>query len=216
MAAIIGSNVKVEIQSGVTVDSPVVTVTAVTKASPGVATATGHGLTTGDVVKFAVAGGMVQLDGQAVRVIVLTSSTFSLENLDTTTYDTWTTGTVDHVTAFSTFAASQSLTMPNPAPVKLDTTTLIDTQKQYVYGMPDAPDGSITGLFNPGGAAEALIIAATRTNSSLVFRITFASGQKRIFNAFVSGGSGFEMSTNAVAHSTTSFTPIKLVVDYTV
>ncbi len=215
MAAIVGSNVKVEIQASTTVDSPVVTITSITKANPGVATASGHGLTNGDVVKFAVIGGMVQLDGQAVRVSAVSTNNFTLEGLDTTTYDTWTVGSVDHVSAFTTFAASQSLTMPNPAPLKLDTTTLIDKVKKYVYGMPDAPDGSITGLFNPGGAAEALIIAATNANASLVFRITFASGQKRIFNAFVSGGSGFEMATNAVAHATTSFTPQGLVMDYT-
>jgi hypothetical protein len=216
MAAIIGSNVKIEIQAGITADSPPLVISAITKANPGVVTASGHSMVAGDIIKFAVSDGMVQLDGQAVRVSNVSGPNFTLENLDTSTYDTWTTGTVDIVTQFATYAAAQNISMPNPAPVKLDTTTLIDTEKQYVFGMPDAPDGSATALFNPGGTAEALIKAATRTNSSIVVRITFAHGQKRIFNAFVSGGSGFTMGVNAVAQATIAFTPIRQVLDYTI
>lgn len=216
MQAIVGSNVKVEIESGLVVESPPINVTAVTKANPGVVTANGHGLANGDVVKWSVSAGMVQLDGQAVRVSGVTTNNFTLENLDTSDYDTWTTGSVDLIDTFVTYAASTSISMPNPAPVKLDSTTLIDKSKHYVFGMPDAPDGSATALFNPGGSAEEIIKAATRTNSSLAIRITFASGQKRIFNAFVSGGSGFTMGSNQVATSQIAFTPLAEVVDYTV
>ncbi|MGH7785089.1 MAG: hypothetical protein ACREO5_14775, partial [Candidatus Binatia bacterium] len=97
MAAIVGSNVKVEIQSGVTVDSPVITVTAITLANPGVASATAHGLSNGAVVKFSVSAGMVQLDGQAARVANVAADTFELEGLDTSSYDAWTSGTLDTI-----------------------------------------------------------------------------------------------------------------------
>lgn len=216
MQAIVGSNVKVEIQSALVGASPPISVSAITKANPGVATAVGHGMATGDVARFTVSEGMVELDGQAVRIIRLTADSFSLENLDTSDYDTWTTGAVDSVETFVTYAASTSISMPNPAPTKLDSTTLIDRVKHYVFGMPDAPDGSATALFNPAGTAEAIIKAATRLNSQLVIRITFAAGQKRIFNAFVSGGSGFTMGSNQVATSQIAFTPIAEVVDYTI
>lgn len=216
MQAIVGSNVKVEIQSALVGASPPISVSAITKDNPGVATAVGHGMATGDVARFTVSEGMVELDGQAVRIIRLTADSFSLENLDTSDYDTWTTGAVDSVETFVTYAASTSISMPNPAPTKLDSTTLIDRVKHYVFGMPDAPDGSATALFNPAGTAEAIIKAATRLNSQLVIRITFAAGQKRIFNAFVSGGSGFTMGSNQVATSQIAFTPIAEVVDYTI
>ena len=216
MQAIVGSNVKVEIESGLVVESPPISISAISQANPGVVTAAGHGLSNGDVVKFSVTEGMVQLDGQAVRVSAVSTNNFTLENLDTSDYDAWTTGSVDLIDTFVTYAASTSISMPNPAPVKLDSTTLQDKTKHYVFGMPDAPDGSATALFNPGGSAEEIIKAATRTNSSLVIRITFASGQKRIFNAFVSGGSGFTMGSNQVATSQMSFTPLAEVVDYTV
>lgn len=212
MSAIIGTNAKVEVQQ--TLGSPV-TVSAVTLASPGVATATSHGFANGDVVLFSVAGGTVELDQQAVRVANITTNTFELEGLDTSAYTAWTAGTVKKVTAFSTLSSAQDVTMPNPTPAKIDVTTLIDTAKQYVYGLPDAPDGSITGLFNPGGTAEGLIYAATNTNATMVFRLSFSGGTKHsIFNANVSGGQGFSMATNAAATATIAFTPLKKVMHY--
>jgi len=75
MQAIVGSNVKVEIESGLVVESPPISISAITQANPGVVTAAGHGLSNGDVVKFSVTEGMVQLDGQAVRVSGVSGAT---------------------------------------------------------------------------------------------------------------------------------------------
>jgi len=211
MDAIIGTNVRVEVQQTLGSD---LAVTAITKANPGVATLTAHGLANGDVIVWDIDGGMVELDGQACRVANVAANTFELEGIDTTDYSTYTSGAANEVTAFQTMAAAQNITMPNPAPTKLEKTTLIDKSRQYAYGLPDAPDGSIAGLFNPTGTAEALIKAATKANATMVFRVTFASGLKTIFNANVSGGSGFDLQQNAVATATTSFTPVKDVQHY--
>jgi hypothetical protein len=211
--AIIGTNCKVEVEA--VVDSPDLVITAVTKANPGKATASAlHGLQNGDVVRMHVISGMVELNGQACRVSGIAGSDFNLEGIDTTNFSTWDSGHAEHISTFQTLSSAQNVTMPNPAPAKIDITTLIDKSKQYAYGLPDAPDGSITGLFNPGGAAEQLIFAATAENTALVFRITFAAGQKTIFNANVSGGSGFDLATNAAATATVSFTPVKQVCHY--
>jgi hypothetical protein len=209
--AIIGTNITVSVEQ--TLGSPV-TVTAVTKASEGVVTAAGHGFVAGDIVKFSVSAGMVELHQQAVRVSSALTDTFTLEGLDTTLYSTWTAGTVSDITAFQTLSNAQNISMPNPAPAKIDITTLIDKSKQYAFGLPDAPDGSITGLFDPTLSAVALIRAATRTNDDLTFRVAFAGGQFAIFNALVSGGQGFDLQANAAATSVISFTPIKEVMFY--
>lgn len=214
MAAIIGSNITVSVEK--TLGSPI-TVTAVTKATEGVATAAAHGLAEGDIVKFSVSAGMVELDGQAVRVKNAGSDQFTLEGLDTTSYSTWTTGTATEVTDFATMSNAQTVSMPNPTPAKIDITTLIDKSKQYAYGLPDAPDGSIAGLFNPTLEAETLIKAATKANSALVFKLAFPSGapvRTALFNANVSGGTGFELPANAAATGTTAFTPVKDVMYY--
>lgn len=214
MSALIGTNITVSVEK--TLGAPI-TVTALTKANPGVATAAAHGLAEGDIVRFSVSAGMVELDGQAVRVTGTGSDQFTLEGLDTTSYSTWSSGTATEVTAFSTMSNAQTVSMPNPAPAKIDVTTLIDKAKQYAYGLPDAPDGSITGLFNPTLEAETLIKAATKTNTALVFKLAFPSGapvRTTVFNANVSGGSGFELPANAAATSTVSYTPVKDVMHY--
>lgn len=209
--AILGTNITVSVQS--TLGSPL-TVSAVSKANPGVATSTAHGLSNGDIVRFDISGGMVELDGQAVRVANVAANTFELESLDTSDYSTYTSGTCTEVTAFSTLADAQQITMPNPTPAKIDITTLVDKVKQYAYALPDAPDGSVSGLFNPTSTAYGLIRTATKGNDEMVWKVVFASGLTAIFNSNVSGGTGFDLQTNQAATATISFTPIKDVMYY--
>ena len=207
----IGTNMTVEVES--TKASPL-TVTAVTKANPGVATSTAHGGANGDVVVFAAAAGMVELNTQAVRMANVATDTFELESLDTSDYSTWTAGTATEVDAWHTMSNSQSVSMPNPAPDRKQITTLIDKSHQYQYGLPDAPDGTISGLYDPLGAAEAEIKVATKATEARVFRATWSGGQVTLFNANVSGGSGFDLSQNEIVTATMSFTPLKDVMDY--
>lgn len=209
--AIIGSNIRVEVQQTL---GSAKTISAITKANPGVVSSTAHGFDNGDVVVFTMSEGMVELDGQAGRVANKTTDAFEIEGLDTSAYSTFTAGTCKEVTAFQTMSAAQNVSMPNPAPAKIDITTLIDKTKQYQYGLPDAPDGTINGLFNPAGTAEALIKAATKANTPLVFRLTYSDSRKSLFNANVSGGTGFDLQPNAAATATVSFTPVKDVMHF--
>jgi hypothetical protein len=59
-----------------------------------------------------------------------------------------------------------------------------------------------------------LIFTATQNNAEMVFRISFAGGQKTVFNSNVSGGSGFDLQPNAAATATVSFTPIGNICHY--
>lgn len=207
----IGTNMNVAIEAS---RDTALTVTGVTNANPGVATSAAHGLSNGDIVVFSVSSGMVELDGQAVRVSAVDTNTFTLEGLDTTDYSTWVSGTAEEILTWSTIAGAQQASMPDPAPNKIDITTLIDKSKQYAYGLPDAPDGTISGLYDPANAGVAIVKAATKANAAKVFRIRWAGGQYTYFNANVSGGSGFDLQANAAATATISFTPVKDVMDY--
>src|SRR6478736_1506954 len=109
MDAIVGTNVRVQVQSTLGADKAV---TAIAVTTAGV--------------------GMVQLDGQAVRIENVTTNTFDLEDLDMSDFDDWIAAAgnvVNKVTAFQTYQAAQNITMPNPAPTKLDKTTLLDKVK---------------------------------------------------------------------------------------
>lgn len=206
-----GTNMSVAIEAS---RDTAITVTAVTLANPGVATATAHGLSNGDIVIFDCPTGMVELDGQAVRVSAVDVNTFTLEGLDTSSYTAWGTGTAEEILTWTTLSGAQSISMPDPAPNKIDITTLIDKTKQYGYGLPDAPDGTITGLYDPANAGVIAVKAATKANAAKVFRVSWAGTPRTYFNANVSGGSGFDLQANAAATATISFTPVRDVMDY--
>jgi len=209
--AFIGKNVTIEVEK--TLDTAI-TITALTAASPGVATSVAHGLANGDIIVFNVAGGMVELDGQAVRVANQAADTFELEDLDTSAYSTWTTGTCQEVTAWETLGNSQTISAPDPSPEKIDITTLIDKVKQSAFGLPEAPDGTITGLYDPAAAGVLEVKEATKNNEDRVLRVTWAGGETTLFNALMSGGSGFDLQQNQAATANIAFTPVKDIMYY--
>ena len=69
-----------------------VRITVITKASPPVVTAAGHGFTTGDSVRIddILKADMNQLNGRTYTIIVLTVDTFSLTGIDSTNFTTHT------------------------------------------------------------------------------------------------------------------------------
>ena len=92
----IGTNMSVAVES--TITTAYTNISAITKADPGeVTTGAAHGLSTGDVLKFAVSAGMVELDGQVVRITTTATDTFELESLDTTDYSTFTAGSYQEI-----------------------------------------------------------------------------------------------------------------------
>jgi hypothetical protein len=209
----IGTNMTVQVES--TLEVAYTNISAITKADPGeVTTATAHGLLTGDILKFAASAGMVELDGQLGRIITSDTATFTIESLDTTDYSVFTAGSYQEISAWHTLSNAQSASMPDGTPEKIDITTLIDKSKQYAYGLADAPDGSIAGLYDPANAGVIAIKAASKSNTALGFQILWSGGESTIFNANVSGGSGFELAQNDAAKATISFTPVKDVLDY--
>ena len=73
------------------------TITAATKASPGVLTSNSHGFSNGDEIFIASVGGMTELNGRNYRVANSTTNTFTLTDLfgvaiNTTSFTTYTSG----------------------------------------------------------------------------------------------------------------------------
>lgn len=73
------------------------TITAITKANPGVVTSNGHGFSNGDRLILTGVGGMTELNNRQVVVAGVTTNTFQLtdtdgNNIDTSGYTTYTSG----------------------------------------------------------------------------------------------------------------------------
>ena len=144
--ALLGKNVKVEIESSL---SASLVVTGVTVADPAVATSASHGLSDGDVVVFKALRGMVSLNGQVARVVNATTDTFELEDFDTSRYSAWTAGTCDKISSWETLGNAQGVSLTDIPPEKVDLTSLRSKTKKYTYGLPNTLDGTINGLYAP-------------------------------------------------------------------
>jgi hypothetical protein len=176
---IIGRGVRVEVGK---TEGAAKTVTAITKANPGVATSTAHGLTAKSVGYFLSVTGMVNVEGQAVRLGTTDTNTFQLEDIDTTDYPAFTGGTFIPVTAWSTLAKSTSISEGGGEADKLNATTLLDNIRQERNGLLAAETMSI-GLLAESLASEALQIVrrAARNSQLLVFRVTWNNGDVLVF-----------------------------------
>lgn len=94
---------------GIITQTPVA-ITAITKTNPGVVTAAMHGFANGDRVIISNVGGMSELDNRQVVVAGVTTNTFQLSDIDTTAFDTYTSGgTVAKIIELTTTYAEDQL-----------------------------------------------------------------------------------------------------------
>lgn len=122
-------------------------VTAITKADPAVVTTSGaHGLSDGNLVKFASAAGMTQINGRIAMVDVVTTSQFRAYGINSTAFTSYSgSGTVinnkwkiGNVRTYSESGAQKP---------QQDVTDLDSTRREFVGGVPDGGTITIGGLF---------------------------------------------------------------------
>lgn len=203
MAEIKGRNVRVEIA---TAYDGAKTVSAVTKANPGVATSTSHGMTAGTIGYFSDdTEGMVEIRGGAFSVDNPATNTFELEQENSTNYGTYTSGTFTPVTTWATLAKATSYSIPNATAEELDATALIHTIRQTEVGLLAAQNVTIDQFPDHQSTAGLAIKAAALAGTAVVVRITHnISGERRIFRG-VPSLPGESVSTNQMGSSQLTF-----------
>jgi len=176
---IIGRGVRVEVGK---TEGAAKTVTAITLADPGVATSTAHGLLTKSVGYFSTVTGMVNLEGQAVRLGTVATDTFVLEDIDTSGYPAFTAGSFVPITAWATLSKATSISEGGGEADKLNVTTLLDNIRQERNGLLAAQTVTIQ-LLAESLASEALQLLrrGARDSDLFVFRVTWANGDVAIF-----------------------------------
>ena len=180
--ALIGRNTRVEVQQ---TSGEAVAITAITKAAVAVVTSAAHGLANGDIVIIA-SEGMTDIDGQISKIAAVTADSFELVDIDSTEFGDFSAGTFTKVTAWITLGEARSLTAGSTTPAKIDATTLLDSEKQYLFGQSEAPEISVQGLSNPLGAAAKIVEKNARGNLALGFRVTMSDKSTRLFRGYVS------------------------------
>lgn len=181
MAVQVWSNVQVAMQSAIAATK---TITGITKASPAVVTSSAHGYSNGDVVLLTVQG-MWQLDTRTARVANVTTNTFELEGIDSTSFDTFTSGTAQVITFGTTFSSMSDISTSGGDFEKIDVTTIHDNVKKTIPGA--ASEVEVSGNFNwdPTDLGQIAMKTASDNRALRAFRITFASGYKWYFTGYV-------------------------------
>jgi hypothetical protein len=193
------SGVQVSMQSALAAAK---TLTAITKASPAVATSTAHGYTNGQEVKLSVSG-MVQLDGRVVRVANVTANTFEIEGVDSTLFDTFTAGTAELVTFGTSFNVFTSVQGSGGDFDFIDTTTIHATAKSQVPGAANAATFNFDALWDPADTGLAAAKSASDSKAQRCFKIAWPNGRKALFVGYVGaslipGGSAQDKVTTQV------------------
>ena len=175
------SNVAIAVQSAL---AAALTISAITKANPGVATSTSHGLSNGDYVVVS-AQGMYQVDARIFRVSSSTTNTFALEGEDTTNYDTFTSGSCQKITFGTTLSTLTGLTASGGDFNFLDTTTIHVNTKTQIPGVANPSTYSFESLWDVADAGLVALKSASDSQALRAIRITFANGQKLLFNGYI-------------------------------
>lgn len=180
------SGVGVAMQSAL---ATAVTITGITKASPGVVTYTGTDPTTGDFVYLLVSG-MSQLNNRVVRIASVDSgaNTFQLEGVDTSAYDTFSSGTAQVITFGTTLATATGLSASGGDPQFIDTTTIHDLVQTQIPGVMNAASYSMENIWDPDDAGLIAAKTASDAKAQRAFKFTFSNGAKVVFVGYVSCG----------------------------
>ena len=175
------ANVAVSVQSALAATK---TITAITKASPGVVSSTTHGYSNGDYVLLTVQG-MYQVNYRVFRVSAVAADSFALEGEDSTNYGTFVSGTAQKITFGTSLATLTSINASGGDFDFIDTTTIHDNIKTQVPGLPNPATYTFDSFWDPSDAGLVALKSASDSQAQRAILFAFANGQKFTFNAYV-------------------------------
>lgn len=177
------SNVQVSIQSAL---AAAITLTAITKANPGVATYTGTDPVTGDYILLDV-DGMHQVDNMAVRAAAVdgTGNTFELEGVNTTSFNTFSSGTGQVITFGTTLAAAVGIQASGGDYETADITTIHDSTRKVVPTVASPLQFTFDCLWDPSDAALLALKSASDSKVTRAIKFTFSDGRIFVFSGYI-------------------------------
>ena len=178
------SNVGVDVQTAL---ASAVTITALSKASPGVATYSGTvSPANGDYISLS-AQGMHQVNERIFRIanVNTTAKTFELEGEDTTTYDTFINGSFQVITFGASFSSVQNINVSGGEYKKADLTTIHDAVEKQAPTVASAMAISMTNFFDLTDPGFAECNKAFKSKTVRAFRLRFGTGAKVLFVGYV-------------------------------
>lgn len=157
------------------------TISGITKAAPGVVSSTAHGFTNNDNVLLEVQG-MVELNGRLFKVVNVAADTFQLAGvdgstgIDTTLYNTFSSGTAKKVTLGTSITGVQEFTFSGGDIKTVDTTTVNDLVDTQIVVGAAAQAADLTMQWDPSSAAQQAMISAFQTRANKGFKVMWPDG----------------------------------------
>jgi len=157
------------------------TISGITKAAPGVVSSTAHGFTNNDIVLLEVQG-MVELNGRLFKVVNSAADNFQLAGvdgttgIDTTLYNTFSSGTVKKVTLGTSITGVQEFTFSGGDIKTVDTTTVNDLVDTQIVVGAAAQAADMTMQWDPSSAAQQAMIDAFQTRANKGFKVMWPDG----------------------------------------
>lgn len=168
-------------------------ISGISKATPGVVTAAGHGLLDGMLVTVSgvagSAGSMADINGSYYAVNV-TANSFSLMTLDglpvnTSTLAPYSSSGMVTPAAYLPVPEARSLHFADTASAEIDVTTMLSTSKEYLLGLQDAGEFSFEMNYVPFDPATVELRQAKADAQVRGLRIDFHDGSAFACRAFV-------------------------------
>lgn len=175
------SGVTIAIQSALAAAD---TITAITKANPGVASSTTHGMANGAYAKLTVSG-MSQVDGRVARVANQAANTWELEGIDTTLFDTFTSGTSEEVTFGTSLVTATTVNASGGDFDFIDVTTIHDNVKKQIPGVANPIKFDFENLWDTADAGLIALKSASDSSAQRCFKFTFNNGKIMVFTGYV-------------------------------
>lgn len=178
------TNVGIDVQTAL---AAAVSITTVTKASPGVVTYGGavHPAN-GDYIAV-TANGMHQINDRILRIanVNTTAKTFELEGEDTTSYDTFINGSYQIVTFGASFNSVQTISPSGGDYEKADITTIHDSVRKNVPTIAAPLTLAMTNYFDLTDPGFVECNKAYKAKAKRAIRVRFGSGAKMVMMGYV-------------------------------
>lgn len=152
--------------------SPSLHIESITKASPAKVKITGHGLSSGDVVKLAGVGGMTEVNGESYIIEKVDANYFYLVDTDSTGYGTYTSGGTADKAEFSNWCELTSYNRQGGSKPEIPATSVCSTAAEFELGLQDFGTTQVDFFFAPSTAIQEAMAAFNASNEKIAVRVT--------------------------------------------
>jgi hypothetical protein len=181
--AIFWSNVGIDVQTAL---ATAISLSAISKASPGVATYTGAtNPANGDYIVM-TSNGMFEVSNRIFRVANVNTGgkTFELEGEDTTTYNTFTSGSFQQITFGASMTIAQNIAPSGGDLQYADTTTVHDNVQKRAPTIVSPLSLAMDAIFDVTDPAYIEMNKAYKSKTVRAIRLRFGTGFKMLMTGY--------------------------------